>query len=76
MGDQLAKSILSASAQTQSDLKTSFGQAVQLGSGSFITNSTTSLSKNQLLALDAMGGGGQNVIGARSQVTASMRQCR
>lgn len=69
MGDQLAQSILSASAQTQSDLKTSFGQAVQLGSGSFITNSTTSLSKNQLLALDAMGGGGQNVIGARSQVT-------
>ena len=67
MGDQLAQSILTASSTTQSDLKSTFAAANSLGSARFIGGSTTSMSDKALLASQQTSGG-QNVVGANSQV--------
>ena len=67
-GDAMAQSILGASSKTQADLKTTYAQAQQLGSGSFIQSSKTSLSSKELLALGSTSGG-QSVVGSSSTVT-------
>jgi hypothetical protein len=69
VGDAMAQSILTASAQTQADLKNSFAQSVQLGAGQFVSGGSSSLSAKQLQDYAKQGSTGQNVIGANSSVT-------
>jgi len=68
VGDAMAQSILGASDKTKKELKDTFAATVQLGTGSFISGSTTNLTNDQLLALGSTTNG-QNVVGASSQVT-------
>ena len=68
-GDTMAQSLLTANAQTQADLKTSFAQAVQLGAGQFVTGGSSTLTAKQLQDYAKQGSTGQNVIGSNTGVT-------
>jgi hypothetical protein len=67
--DTLAQDILTSSPSKQKELQTLYKNAQSLGSGSFITGGSTSLSAKQLQDLSKQGSTGQNVIGANSMVT-------